>query len=38
VIDVRDASAEVRALARSLRENPSSLLREAKEQGVEIAK
>jgi phospholipid/cholesterol/gamma-HCH transport system substrate-binding protein len=38
VLDVRDASAEVRALARSLRENPSSLLREAKEQGVEIAK
>ena len=37
VLDVRDASAEVRALARSLRENPSSLLREAKEQGVEIA-
>jgi hypothetical protein len=28
----------VRALARSLRENPSSLLRESKEQGVEIAK
>jgi phospholipid/cholesterol/gamma-HCH transport system substrate-binding protein len=38
VLDVRDASAEVRALARSLRDNPSSLLREAKEQGVEIAK
>jgi len=38
VFDVRDASAEVRALARSLRENPSSLLRESKEQGVEIAK
>ena len=38
VLDVRDASAEVRALARSLRENPSSLLREAKEQGVEIEK
>jgi phospholipid/cholesterol/gamma-HCH transport system substrate-binding protein len=38
VLDVRDASAEVRALARSLRENPSGLLREAKEQGVEIAK
>jgi phospholipid/cholesterol/gamma-HCH transport system substrate-binding protein len=38
VIDVRDASAEVRALARALRDNPSSLLREAKEQGVEIAK
>jgi len=38
VLDVRDASAEVRALARSLRDNPSSLLREAKEQGVEIPK
>ncbi len=38
VLDVRDASAEVRSLARSLRENPSSLLRETKEQGVEIAK
>ena len=38
VLDVRDASAEVRALARALRENPSSLLRESKEQGVEIAK
>jgi ABC-type transporter Mla subunit MlaD len=38
VLDVRDASTEIRALARSLRENPSSLLREAKEQGVEIAK
>jgi phospholipid/cholesterol/gamma-HCH transport system substrate-binding protein len=38
VLDVRDASTEIRALARSLRENPSSLLREAKEHGVEIAK
>jgi phospholipid/cholesterol/gamma-HCH transport system substrate-binding protein len=38
VLDVRDASAEVRALAQSLRENPSSLLRESKEQGVEIEK
>jgi phospholipid/cholesterol/gamma-HCH transport system substrate-binding protein len=38
VIDVRDASAEVRALAAELRENPSSLVREAKEHGVEIAK
>jgi phospholipid/cholesterol/gamma-HCH transport system substrate-binding protein len=38
VLDVRDTSAEVRALARALRENPSSLLRESKEQGVEIAK
>ena len=37
VIDVRDASAEVRALARSLRENPSGLLREKEESGVEIA-
>jgi phospholipid/cholesterol/gamma-HCH transport system substrate-binding protein len=38
VIDVRDASAEVRALAVELRENPSSLVREPKEHGVEIAK
>ena len=38
VIDVRDASAEVRALASELRENPSSLVRESKEHGVEIAK
>jgi phospholipid/cholesterol/gamma-HCH transport system substrate-binding protein len=37
LVDVREASDEVRALARSLRERPSSLLREAKEQGVEIA-
>jgi len=37
VIDARDATTEVRALARDLRENPSSLLREAKETGVEIA-
>jgi len=37
VLDVRDASAEVRALARSLRENPSALLREKEESGVEIA-
>jgi len=37
VIDLRDASGEVRALARSLRDNPSSLLREKKEGGVEIA-
>jgi phospholipid/cholesterol/gamma-HCH transport system substrate-binding protein len=36
VVDVRDTSAEVRALARVLRENPSRLLRESKEQGVEI--
>jgi phospholipid/cholesterol/gamma-HCH transport system substrate-binding protein len=38
LVDVREASDEVRALARSLRERPSSLLRETKEQGVEIAK
>lgn len=38
VIDARDASAEVRSLARTLRENPSSLLREGKERGVEIAR
>ena len=37
VIDVRDASAEVSELARVLRERPSSLVREPKEQGVEIA-
>lgn len=37
VIDVRDASSEVRELARTLREQPSSLLREPKERGVEIA-
>lgn len=38
VLDVRDASVEIRALARDLRERPSSLLRETKETGVEIAK
>ena len=38
VFDVRDASAEVRALARALRDNPSRQLRESKEQGVEIAR
>jgi phospholipid/cholesterol/gamma-HCH transport system substrate-binding protein len=38
VIDVRDASDEVRALASELRENPSSLVRESKEHGVEIVK
>jgi len=38
VFDVRDASAEIRALAQGLRERPSSLLRETKEHGVEIAK
>jgi phospholipid/cholesterol/gamma-HCH transport system substrate-binding protein len=37
LIDMRDASAEVRALAQALRERPSSLLREAPERGVEIA-
>ncbi len=37
VIDLRDASAEVRSLARGLRNEPSSLLREKKESGVEIA-
>jgi ABC-type transporter Mla subunit MlaD len=38
MFEVRDASAEVRALARTLRERPSSLVREPKEQGVEIPK
>jgi phospholipid/cholesterol/gamma-HCH transport system substrate-binding protein len=38
MIDVRDTSAELRELARVLRERPSSLLRESKEQGVEIGK
>ena len=38
LLDVRDATDEVRALARTLRERPSSLVRETKEQGVEIAK
>jgi phospholipid/cholesterol/gamma-HCH transport system substrate-binding protein len=37
VVDLREAGAEVRALARSLREQPSSLLREPRERGVEIA-
>jgi phospholipid/cholesterol/gamma-HCH transport system substrate-binding protein len=37
LIDLRDASGEVAGLARSLRENPSSLLHEQKESGVEIA-
>jgi phospholipid/cholesterol/gamma-HCH transport system substrate-binding protein len=37
VIDARDASTEVRSLARELRDNPSSLLREPREAGVEIA-
>jgi phospholipid/cholesterol/gamma-HCH transport system substrate-binding protein len=37
LIDLRDTSAEVNALARSLRERPSSLLRDAPERGVELA-
>jgi len=36
VIDLRDASEEVRALARGLRERPSSLLRAAPDGGVEL--
>lgn len=36
LLEVRDASAEVRALARELRENPSALLREPQEGGVEL--
>lgn len=36
LVDMRDAAGEVRSLARGLRENPSSLLRETKEGGVEI--
>ena len=36
LLDLRDASSEVRSLARSLRERPSSLLRDAPEGGVEI--
>jgi phospholipid/cholesterol/gamma-HCH transport system substrate-binding protein len=36
VLDVRDASNEVRALAQSLRENPSSLLRRQRRGGVEL--
>lgn len=36
VVDAREASAEVRALARALRDQPASLLRESKERGVEI--
>jgi phospholipid/cholesterol/gamma-HCH transport system substrate-binding protein len=38
VVDVREASTEVRALARTLRDQPASLLRESKESGVEIAR
>jgi phospholipid/cholesterol/gamma-HCH transport system substrate-binding protein len=37
VLDLRDASAEVRSLARTLRERPSSLVRDAPERGVELA-
>jgi phospholipid/cholesterol/gamma-HCH transport system substrate-binding protein len=36
LLEVRDTSAEVRALARQLRENPSALLRERPETGVEL--
>jgi phospholipid/cholesterol/gamma-HCH transport system substrate-binding protein len=36
VIDLRETSDEVRALARSLRDNPSGLLIERKESGMEI--
>ena len=36
MLEVRDATAEVRALARQLRENPSALLREQPETGVEL--
>ena len=37
MMEIRDASAEVRALARHLREDPASLLHERKEGGVELA-
>ena len=36
LLEVRDTSAEVRALARQLRENPSALLRERQDNGVEL--
>ena len=36
VIDLRETSEEMRALARSLRDNPSGLLIERKESGLEI--
>ena len=36
LLEVRDTSAEVRALARQLRENPSALLRERPDDGVEL--
>ena len=38
MIDLREVSVEVQGLARSLRDNPSSLLLEEKESGVEIAR
>jgi phospholipid/cholesterol/gamma-HCH transport system substrate-binding protein len=38
LVDARSATTEVRELARVLRERPSSLVREPKEQGVEIGK
>jgi phospholipid/cholesterol/gamma-HCH transport system substrate-binding protein len=37
LLDLQSATSEVRSLARSLRERPSSLLRDAPEGGVEIA-
>ena len=36
LFELREASSEVRALARELRDSPSSLLREPRERGVEI--
>jgi hypothetical protein len=36
LIDLRETSAEVNALARTLRERPSSLLRSPPERGVEL--
>jgi phospholipid/cholesterol/gamma-HCH transport system substrate-binding protein len=36
ISEVRDTSAEVRALARQLRDNPSALLREREDTGVEL--
>jgi phospholipid/cholesterol/gamma-HCH transport system substrate-binding protein len=38
MIDLREVSVEVQGLARSLQDNPSSLLLEEKESGVEIAR
>jgi phospholipid/cholesterol/gamma-HCH transport system substrate-binding protein len=37
LVDLRETSAEVNSLARTLRERPSSLLRSAPERGVELA-